>query len=98
MISNDEFENSIPESEDKAIKEVFLNGGCLLYSDMKDYKLKGKDALDKVVKKEVARWVLFLKSNYEYSWPSVSFLKKALAYTHFWFAWNILCQALGSLG
>jgi len=78
MISNDEFEESIPESEDKAIYEVFFNGGWCLYSDMKEYKLKGKDALEKVVKKEVTRWVLFLKSNYEYAWPNVPFLKRAL--------------------
>lgn len=78
LITNDEFEDSIPESEDKAINEVFFNGGWMLYSDMKEYKLKGKDALENVVKKEVARWVLFLKSNYEYSWPYVPFLQRLL--------------------
>lgn len=45
---------------------------------MKEYKLKGKDALEQLVKKEVARWVLFLKSNYEYVWPNVPFLQRAL--------------------
>ena len=78
LISNDEFEDSIPESEDKAINEVFFNGGWMLYSDMKEYKLKGKDALERVVKEEVARWVLFLKSNYEYSWPNVPILQRLL--------------------
>ena len=78
LISNDEFEDSIPDSDDEAVSEVFLKGGWLLYSDMKEYKLKGKDTLEKVVKKEVARWVLFLKSNYEYSWPNVPFLQRAL--------------------
>lgn len=78
QITNDEFEDSIPESEDKAIIEVFSNGGWCLYSDMKEYKLKGKDALEKVVKKEIARWVLFLKSNYEYAWPNVPPIKRML--------------------
>jgi len=78
LISNDEFEDTIPESKDKAINEVFFNGGWMLYSDMKEYKLQGKDALEAVVKNEVARWVLFLKSNYEYSWPSVPFLQRVL--------------------
>ena len=78
MISNDEFEESIPVSEDKAINEVFFNGGWCLYSDMKEYKLKEKDALEQVVKMEVARWVLFLKSNNEYAWPKVSVLQRAL--------------------
>ncbi len=78
LITNDEFENLIPKSKDKAINEVFYQGGWSLYSDMKEYKLKGKDALDRVVKKEVARWVLFLKSNYEYSWPSIPFIQRAI--------------------
>lgn len=78
MISNDQFEESIPDSEDKAIYEVFFNGGWCLYSDMKEYKLKGKDALEQVVKKEVARWVLFLKSNNEYAWPNVPVLQRTL--------------------
>ena len=78
MISNDTFEKSIPPSEDKAINEVFCNGGWRLYSDMKEYKLKGNDALEQLVKKEVARWVLFLKSNEEYSWPNVSALQRVL--------------------
>jgi len=78
LISNDEFEDSIPDSDDKAIFEVFFNGGWQLYSDTMEYKLKGKDALEKAVKKVVARWVLFLKSNYEYSWPNVPFSKRVL--------------------
>jgi len=78
LISNEEFEDSIPESKDKAISEVFFNGGWLLYSDIKEYNLKGKDALEAVVKKEVARWVLFLKSNCEYSWPHVPFTQRVL--------------------
>lgn len=78
QITNDEFEESIPESRDKAIMEVFSHGGWKLYSDMKEYKLKGKDALESVVKKEVARWVLFLKSNFEYSWPDVPLSQRFL--------------------
>jgi len=50
LISNDEFEDTMPKSKDKAINEVFFNGG----------------------------WVLFLKSNYEYSWPNVPFLQRTL--------------------
>ena len=40
---------------------------------MKEYKLKGKDALDLEGRSIVARWVLFLKSEQEYEWPSASF-------------------------
>jgi len=81
LISNDEFEDSIPDSEDDAIYEVFYKGGWLLYSDLKEYKLKGRDALENVVRKEVVRWVLFLKSDFEYSWPKVSFMQRIM---HAW--------------
>lgn len=77
-ISNDEFEKAIPKTEDKAINEIFFKGGWFLYSDLKEYKLKGKDALATLVKKDVARWVLFLKSNNEYRWPDVPFRQRVL--------------------
>lgn len=83
LITNYEFEDSIPLSEDKAIDKVFFNGGWLLYCDLKEYKLKGKDVLEKIEKKEIARWVLFLKSNIEYSWPHVPFHKRALYFISF---------------
>ena len=72
-ITNDEFENTLPDSTDDAVWEVFHNGAWCLYCDMKEYKLKGKDALSQEDKSIVARWVLFLKSDYEYKWPSASF-------------------------
>ena len=86
LITNDEFEDSIPDSDDEAIVEVFSNGGWLLYSDLKEYKLKGKDALESVVKKDVARWVLFLKSDCEYKWPDVPLSQRilhSLSFGHF---------------
>ncbi len=73
QISNDEFEDSIPESNDDAIRQVFSHGAWCLYSDMKEYKLKGKDALSRDDRTIVARWVLFLKTDIEYIWPSATF-------------------------
>jgi hypothetical protein len=73
IISNDEFEEAIPESEDKAISEVFFHGAWCLYSDMKECKLKGADSLSDDARSVVARWVLFLKTDIEYKWPSASF-------------------------
>ena len=71
-ITNDEFEELVPDSEDKAIYEIFQYGAWRLYSDLKVYKLKGKNALPIELRPEIARWVLFLKTDYEYSWPEVS--------------------------
>ena len=60
-ISNDEFEDSIPITEDAAIHDIFLNGGWGLYSDNKEYKLRGKHALDKLVKKRRCKMGFVLK-------------------------------------
>ncbi len=98
IITNDEFEDSIPESSDSAISEVFFKGGWLLYSDMKEYKLKEKDALELIVKKEVAKWVLFLKSNYEYNWPSVSFTQRVLHVISLGFLGTTYAKAWSSAG
>ncbi|WP_213999725.1 hypothetical protein [Arsukibacterium sp.] len=77
-ITNDEFEDALPLSEDNAVKEVFHHGAWCLYSDMKEYRLKGKDALSTEERSLVARWILFLKSDYEYEWPSASFREHVL--------------------
>lgn len=78
LITNDEFENELPNSGDDAIMEVFSSGAWFLYSDLKEYKLKGKDALSPDERSIVARWVLFLKTDFEYSWPSATFKERLL--------------------
>lgn len=75
QITNDEFENSIPESDDEAIARIFHEGVWFLYDDLKEYKLIGKDQLSKADKSIIARWVLFLKTDFEYQWPSLGFKK-----------------------
>jgi len=79
LITNDEFEDRVPLSEDVAINEIFLSGAWLLYCDMSTYTLTGKHKLSATSKKEVARWVLFLKSNIEYKWPPRRFTDLLLA-------------------
>jgi len=70
QISNDEFEDRVPRSQnDPAIGAVFWNGAWLLYDDLRQYKLVGKCRLPKEARREVARWVLFLESDLEYEWP-----------------------------
>ena len=78
QISNDQFENAIPDSKDRAVDQVYSNGAWLLYSDFQEHKLKGKYALTKEDKHLVSRWVLFLKSNNEYVWPSITLLESLL--------------------
>lgn len=43
-----------------------------LYDDLQTHYLRGARALDKESRREVARWIMFLRSNREYEWPAVS--------------------------
>lgn len=83
LITNDDFEDNIPDSRDKAIISIFSEGVWFLYDDLREYKLKGKYALSKEEKSLVARCVLFLKTNYEYKWPSVSIIERLISFMTF---------------
>ncbi|WP_143707314.1 hypothetical protein [Uliginosibacterium sp. TH139] len=72
QISNDEFEDNLPlGSSDRAVSAIFWNGAWMLYDDMREYKLTGKYRLPRDAKREVARWILFLKTDFEYEWPRI---------------------------
>lgn len=71
LITNSEFENSrLPFSKkDAAIREVFSKGAWMLYSDLHEYQLATNNKLDTAAKTEIARWILFLKTELPYEWP-----------------------------
>jgi hypothetical protein len=70
VVTNHEFEDKGEfKSSDDAIRAVFWGGPWLLYDDFRNYRLRGKYRLTPAVRKEVARWVLFLKSDLPYEWP-----------------------------
>jgi len=70
VLTNREFEDKGEfESADHAIRAVFWGGPWLLYDDFRNYRLRGKYRLDPRVRKEAARWVLFLKADLPYEWP-----------------------------
>jgi hypothetical protein len=90
-ISNDQYEDSLPISDDEATDSIFWNGGWHLYSDTTEHRLTGNKALDKFTKKDVARWVLFLKSDLPYRWPSsgpIVFLKNCMFFLTLGFAFR----------
>ncbi len=69
-ITNDEFEDALPwGSEDAAIWAVFREGAWCLYDDLDEHRLVGKHRLSRENRREVAKWILFLKSDKEYEWP-----------------------------
>jgi hypothetical protein len=94
QITNDQFEDNSPfSSNDRAIWAI-RHQAWGLYSDFGEYKLKGKKALSPKNKHAIATWLLFLKSNFEYEWPThpgqtwwgalLSFLSLGLIPRIFW--------------
>jgi hypothetical protein len=71
-ITNDEFENRQPESNDLAAREIFYRGFWPLYSDTREYRLTGKHKLAPQDREFAARCVVFLKSGLPYKWPVLS--------------------------
>jgi hypothetical protein len=69
-ITNYELEAALPASRvDPAIGEVFYRGIWGLYSDLHEHRLTGRCRLPRSARREVARLILFLKSDLEYEWP-----------------------------
>jgi len=72
LITNDQFEVRIPVSTDPAVHEVYFSGVWGLYSDLYEYRLVGKDRVQREARRVLARYILFLKSGFEYEWPRQS--------------------------
>jgi hypothetical protein len=72
QITNDDFEDRMPlRSKDAGVNRIFWAGAWHLYDDLRSYKLTGKYRLPKEHKREIAKWILFLKSDVEYQYPRV---------------------------
>ena len=79
IITNDEFEGRLPtRSQDPAVYELFSSGAWFLYDDLHEHRLAGRYRLRPEARAEVARWVLFLKTDREYEWPPSSGFVAAL--------------------
>lgn len=78
-ITNDEFEDRLSlHSADPAVWEIFSSGAWCLYSDNREYRLTGKYRLSKETRREVAKWILFLKTDFEYEWPRLGRFRSLL--------------------
>lgn len=89
-ITNDEFEERQPlGSLDPAVEEVFHLGVWGLYSDTHEHRLVGRHRLPRSARREIARFILFLKSDLEYEWPSRKLWQELL-----WMAAGILTLGL----
>jgi hypothetical protein len=43
-----------------------------LYEDAREHRLDGQSSLSRGARRQVARWLLFLRSNREYEWPNLT--------------------------
>lgn len=69
QITNDEFEARVPKrSVDHVVSEVFWRAWGL-YSDLWEYRLRGRYKVVPEAREQVARWVVFLETDLPYEWP-----------------------------
>ncbi|MCV2219937.1 hypothetical protein [Thauera sp. Sel9] len=77
-ITNFQFDDLVPRSKDPAIREIYNQFLWLLYCDLREHRLIGKDKLPQAQRDVAARCVLFLKSGLPYLWPVLSPTQSAL--------------------
>ncbi len=68
-ITNDQFEDRVPRSDDPAIREIFAKGFWRLYGDLTEHRLVDAERLGPEKRAFAARCILFLKSGHPYGWP-----------------------------
>lgn len=79
QITNDEFENRAPlSSKDLAIFEIWWLAAWPLYDDFDEHTLTEEYRASDDERREIAKCVLFLKTDQEYQWPRHSTLKAFL--------------------
>ena len=72
-LNNKEYEHQYPESkEDPALREIWLEV-WFFYSDLRQQRLNGKEALSTERQEFVKRCILFLRHGTEFRWPRQRF-------------------------
>ena len=77
-ITNYQFDDSVPKSDDAAIGQIYNQFLWLLYCDLREHRLVGSDKLSHAQRDVATRCVLFLKSGLPYQWPVLSRVQSAL--------------------
>jgi hypothetical protein len=70
-LSNFEFEDKMPSTDDQAVRAI-EDSLWYVYDDFTEHKLAGEWALPKETRARMARWIVFLHSDEEYLWPRIS--------------------------
>ena len=74
LITTDEFAaatTAFGSSPDTAVRSVY-RVACALYDDLRVQRLAGDHGLGKGGRRQVARWIVFLRSDLEYEWPDLT--------------------------
>jgi hypothetical protein len=71
-ITNYQFEEGIPDSEDSGIWPIVSSVWCF-YDDTIEHKVEDRSPLSEDNKEMFMRWILFLKTDNEYEWPPISY-------------------------
>ncbi len=77
-ITNYQFDDAVPKSDDPAIREIYGQFLWLLYCDLREHRLSGPDKLTSAQRDAATRCILFLKSGLPYPWPVLSRTRFAL--------------------
>ena len=80
------------KTDDKLIRPVLEYAWCL-YSDLENHKLVGKFKLTEFQEKEIARMILFLHSEQEYTWDYVDMTNPSVR-----FSFSEMLQSILTLG
>jgi hypothetical protein len=87
-IHNDDLDGTKVDWRDRgavAVKQMAWN----LYSDTYQHYATGKNAVSKTLKRDIARWIVFLHSDREYLWPEYSFVQvRGLGFDILTFGWR----------
>jgi hypothetical protein len=68
------------ENDDSVIRPILEFSWCL-YNDTYNHRLKGNHKLSDTQISEIARWILFLHSDYEYDWTYVDFTNPVIRFS-----------------
>ena len=69
-LTNDEFADRLPSSKDHAVSEI-KRESWYLYDDLHEHRLVGRWRINRSGRDEISRWILFLKSDLPYEWPTL---------------------------
>jgi len=67
--------------EDDAVIRPILEYSWCLYNDTYNHKLKGKHKLSEEQSKEVARFIMFLHSDFEYQWDYIDITNPVIRFS-----------------